>query len=116
MISKDHRVPRTKIAYILKKGENTTSRLFIARYAPNHLKSNRYRTVVSKKIDKSAVKRNQLRRRIYEAISKKSTSKPSKTHFDLILIPKAHIIESQFAQIETDIANLTSSLPYEQPQ
>lgn len=116
MISKDQKVPKELINHILKKGKTRHSKIFIIKYlenrAPeltkaelakpestNRALKTRFRAIVSRKISKKAVKRNKIRRRIYEAIRRFSQIK----EIDAILIPKKIILTATFAEIKSDI-------------
>lgn len=56
--------------YIARKGQTTRSANLTFKYLPNKSRSrSRVAVVVSKKISKSAVKRNRIRRRIYNIIN-----------------------------------------------
>jgi len=104
LISTNYRVPRHRIPYILKKGFQKKSKLFIIRHSENKESFSRYRTIVSKKIHKRAVDRNKLRRQIYEAI-RTNIDKDSiqEINYDIILIPKKNIITKKFQEIDQDI-------------
>lgn len=107
MIQKKYKVPRQLIPYLLEKGQSYTTKLFIIRYNRNEEKFSRYRVIISKKIHSKAVKRNHLRRQVYEAIRiniLKENIKPR----DLILIPKKNILKAKYAEIEADIKNITN--------
>ena len=57
------------LRYLYKNGDAVRSRLFTLRITTNqHRKSSRFAIVVSKKVHKSAVGRNRIRRRTYEII------------------------------------------------
>lgn len=59
----------SSLRYVFKNGETVRSRLITLRYTHNkHRKQSRFSVSISKKIFKSAVKRNRVRRRIYEII------------------------------------------------
>lgn len=104
MLPLKYRVPRQYIDYILKKGDLFTSKLFIIRFKENRQHFCRYRTIISKKIDLKAVKRNRLRRQVYEAIRMNLSQKENQqNHFDLILIVKKNAMKASFAEIEADI-------------
>lgn len=106
MIAKNFRIPRERIAYILNKGKEGSSRLFIIRFLKNNESFPRFRTVISKKISAKAVKRNRLRRQIYEAVRIGLKESKLKDSLDIILIPKKKITESQYEDISTDIKNI----------
>lgn len=58
--------------YIYRKGQTTRSRLLNIKSVPNKTRQNsRIAVVISKKVAKSAVKRNLVRRRIYNYIQQK---------------------------------------------
>ena len=57
------------LKYVYKNGQAVRSRLFIIKYIANqHRKKPRIAVIVSKKVLKSAVGRNRIRRRVYECI------------------------------------------------
>lgn len=107
MLEKKYRIERNQTQYILKKGEDSVSKLFIIRYIKNNKEFNRYCSVVSKKLYTKAVDRNRLRRRIYEAIrliSKEIT--PPREPLDIVLIPKKSILTAKYEEIEQDIRKI----------
>lgn len=57
------------LRYVYKNGETVRGRLMTIKYTKNpRRKHSRFSVVVSKKVLKSAVGRNRIRRRIYEAL------------------------------------------------
>ncbi len=111
MIATKFRIPRQEIPYILKKGASIKSALFIVRQVPNKTPFDRYRTIVSKKMDRSAVGRNKLRRRIYSAIQEniQQDFPDEKTQkHDIILIPQKKIVTASFQAITEDINQITN--------
>ncbi len=59
----------SSLRYVYKNGHAIRSHLVTIKYSPNsHRKNSRFSVVVSKKVLKSAVGRNRIRRRIYEVI------------------------------------------------
>lgn len=105
MIAKKYRIPRVNIAYILEKGDEKRSRLFIIKYKKNTKKFCRYRVIISKKLADKAIKRNRLRRQIYEIIRLNLIDQPAeiKENLDLIFIPKKIILKIAFKEIENDL-------------
>jgi len=106
MIAKKHRINREFIPYILKKGESKKSGLFIIRFTKNQEKSSRFRVIVSKKIHPKAVKRNYLRRQIYEAIRESSKEITDNKKLDIIFIPKKTILKNNYQEIKKDIKEI----------
>ena len=101
MISKKYKVQRSEIPYILKKGQLSNSDLFIIRYKKNEEDFPRFRVIISKKLEAKAVKRNKLRRQIYESIRLNLEEKAENN--DYILIPKKKIIKKIYQEISEDI-------------
>jgi len=57
------------LRYVYKNGQSVRSRLVVVKYSRNpHRKRPRFAIVVSKKVLKSAVGRNRIRRRLYEIV------------------------------------------------
>jgi ribonuclease P protein component len=57
------------LRFVYKNGQAVRSHLITVKYTDNpHRKNSRFAVVVSKKVHKSAVGRNRIRRRIYEVI------------------------------------------------
>lgn len=104
MLPLKYRVPRQYIDYILKKGDLHSSKLFIIRLKENAQHFCRYRAIISKKVDLKAVKRNHLRRQVYEAIRKNLAQTETKqNHLDLILIVKKNAMKASYKTLEADI-------------
>lgn len=69
MISQKYRFhSRGGVRYVYQKGKTIRTPVLSLVYAPNSRHLQRFGVVVSKKVLKSAVGRNRIRRRIYEAI------------------------------------------------
>lgn len=83
MLSARHRFHgHGSLRYVYKNGQAVRSRQLTLKYTRNkHRKHSRFAVVVSKKVHKSAVGRNRIRRRIYEII-----------RHELPKIPHAHDI------------------------
>lgn len=57
------------LRFVYKNGDTAHARIFKVKYVPNSRRETpRFAVVVSKKVHKSAVGRNRIRRRFYEAI------------------------------------------------
>lgn len=59
---------RGGVHYVHQKGKTVRSPLLVLTFAPNLRHRQRFGVVVSKKVLKSAVGRNRIRRRLYEAL------------------------------------------------
>ena len=86
MISKDYRFHGlSSLRYVYKKGKSNRGKYFVIKYIINNRRT-KYRAsvVVSKKVSKSAVVRNRIRRRLYEQIRLNSIS--IKQPYDIVII------------------------------
>lgn len=69
MISRRHRFHgHNSLNYVYRSGSTVRSEFLTLKYAPSKKDDYRLAIVVSKKVSKSAVKRNRIRRRIYEIV------------------------------------------------
>ena len=69
MLSQNYRFhSRGGVRYVYQKGKTIRTPVLSLVYAPNNRDRQRFGVVVSKKVLKSAVGRNRVRRRDYEAI------------------------------------------------
>jgi ribonuclease P protein component len=70
MLSKKYRFHgHGSLRYVYKNGQAVRSHLLTVKHVPNsHRRNLRFSIVVSKKVMKSAVGRNRIRRRLYEVI------------------------------------------------
>ena len=70
--------------YLHRNGKTVRGKMMVARFIPNpHRELPRFAVVVSKKVYKSAVKRNRIRRRIYEII--RQSIKPDSPTLDVMI-------------------------------
>lgn len=73
------------LRFVYRNGKTVHSHVCKIKYTPNpRLKNPRFAIVVSKKVHKSAVGRNRIRRRFYEAI--RSQIPDIKPGFDIVVI------------------------------
>jgi len=86
MISRTHRFHgRASIQRLYKSGKMVRSAGMGLRYAPNPRGTYRVAVVVSRKISKSAVTRNRIRRRLYENVRTLFASANEPPAFDILV-------------------------------
>ncbi len=68
-------------------------------------------TLASAKLDKSAVKRNRMRRRCREALRLAVKNRSISAPIQLILSPRSSSLSADFIQLQADITQFLSSLP-----
>ena len=84
------------LRFVYKNGQAIRSRLITIKYIHNpHRKQSRFAVVVSKKVHKSAVGRNRMRRRVYEIV-----------RHELERIPHAHDVAIMI--FSSEVINLPS--------
>ena len=98
MIHKTHRFQgHNNLSYVYQKGQTTRGPQCSLRYIVNRRRTTyRIAVVVSRKVHKSAVVRNRIRRRIYEVI--RSYEPDIKQAFDLVFL----VYNDQFATMPAD--------------
>jgi len=86
MLSSRHRFHgHGSLRFVYAKGGVVRTKFFICKSLPNHRRdAPRVAVVISKKILKSAVKRNRIRRRLYEAV--RAELPHINEHSDIVLI------------------------------
>ncbi len=96
---------RGGVNYTYKHGRTIRSPLLSLVYAPNSHKKTRFAVVVSKKVLKSAVGRNRIRRRVYEAIRPEIPNLKAPTDH-IFLIHSKEIVTIAFDELSTSIKDL----------
>lgn len=110
MLKKQRRIPTSLAKRILTgKSSGYHSRLFSLRrvFDPKEFTESRGGVVVSKKVAKTAVLRNSLRRRVYAALKK--TESDFLPGFAFFIFPKESVAEASPDQISKELATLLSS-------
>jgi ribonuclease P protein component len=79
------------------------------RYFEDRDSRNRFRVIVSKKLEKQAVKRNRIRRQLYEALRLLISEIKQDIPRDIVIIPKKTILNKSF----DDIKDYIRTKPYE---
>lgn len=107
MIDKSHRFHgHRSLDYTYRRGQTARSNFMSLRFAPSKNKGHRVAVVVSKKVDKSAVVRNRIRRRVYESVRKidKEVGLPNK---DMIIsVYDERVAEMAAAKLHQTIKGL----------
>ncbi len=98
MIPKTNRIDRENFEKVMKKGGFLNSSFFTLRFLKNPLNSTYFSVVVAKKVAKTAVMRNKIRRRGYAVLAKFV-----KNHYYIILFGKKGVEKATFQEVETDI-------------
>lgn len=79
---------RGGVKYVYKHGRNVRGAKAALIWMPNERGFTRVAVVVSKKVEKTAVGRNKIRRRVYEAIRTNFEQMPRKTDYIFVVYSK----------------------------
>ncbi len=93
------------IQRVLKNGRYSHAPDFGIKFLQNQKGSTRMTVVVSTKISKKAVARNKIKRRIREII-KKEIMPHIKNGYDVIVMTKKSVLESDFSKMKKDTIKL----------
>ena len=103
MLPRSQRLSVEQFATVMKEGRANHSSLFLVRalVTADHT---RISVTISSKIAKTAVLRNRIRRKLYEAI--KPLYSGVKEHIHVVVIAKAPILTMSQSDIETEIKSV----------
>jgi len=94
------------LRYVYKNGQAIRTHFLTLKYTPNpHRKHPRFAVVVSKKILKSAVGRNRIRRRIYEAIRSSGIDKAAPCDV-VIIVSSSEILHQPALELQETTTDL----------
>jgi len=99
---------RKEFDKVKQQGQKVHSPLFVVSYVNNESDGPKFGFVVSKKIDKKAVVRNKIRRRLSEAI--RCLLPQLKQDIYAVFLVKKKIKEANFSEIKTEIENISQLL------
>ncbi len=110
MLSFSHRFHgHGSLRYVYKNGQAIRSHLITIKYIKNsHRKHSRFAVVVSKKVHKSAVGRNRIRRRLYEIIRQELPHIQS-PHDIVILVFSSEVLTLPHDELQALIQQLYQS-------
>lgn len=106
MLNKKYRFhSRGGVRYVYQNGKTIRSPKMSLVFAENKKGFTRFAVIVSKKVEKSAVKRNFIRRRVYEALRKNIELIPKKVDY-LFVVYSKEIGEMPFSELEGVLGQL----------
>lgn len=102
---------RTVVESILKDGKSSSSKHFVLVKKENELPHHRYAFILSKKLERSAVKRNRKRRQVYEIIRllEKENPVPSAHNYDMVLIARRPLLPASYNTLAHDLRSLLTT-------
>ena len=91
--------------YVYQHGKTVREQRMSLVFMPNSKGFTRVAVVVSKKVEKTAVGRNRIRRRVYEALRKNWELIPEKTDYIFVVFSK-ELMKMPFDKIEETLGKL----------
>ena len=108
MLSKKYRFhSRGGVRYVYQKGKTIRRPKMSLVFVENTRGFTRLSVVVSKKVEKSAVGRNRIRRRIYEALRLNMEDIPKKTDYIFVVYSK-DLMRMPFSEVEKLLGELVA--------
>ena len=97
---------RGGVKYTYQKGKTIRTPKFSLVFAPNQHGKQRFAVVISKKVIKSAVGRNRVRRRVYEAI-RMNLAEISESYDYIFIVFSKDLKTMEFTELEKLVLKLT---------
>lgn len=113
MLKRNKRIQgKPLIQALLKEGKSNSFPFFILIKQENGLDRTRFAVIVSKKLEKSAVKRNRKRRQIYEIIRilEKESLVPATPKFDIVLIARKPVPQASYDDLSRNLRSILTQL------
>jgi ribonuclease P protein component len=108
MLNKKYRFhSRGGVRYVYQKGKTVLTPKMSLVFAPNSRGFTRMAVVVSKKVMKTAVARNRIRRRVYEVLRKNFDLIPKETDYIFVVFSK-DVIDMPFNELEKLLGELVA--------
>ena len=109
MLSKKYRFhSRGGVRYVYQKGKTVRTPKMSLVFVDNTRKFTRMAVVVSKKVEKSAVGRNRIRRRVYEALRKNMEYIPKERDYVFVVFTK-EVGKMPFSELEKLLGELVEA-------
>jgi ribonuclease P protein component len=102
MFKKSYRLNTSTFKEVFNFGKTTKNQFFLIKIKENNLTHSRFSVVVSKKIEKKAVRRNYLKRKIYHALKEVFVEYPVA---DYIFILNSSIKDLQYKDLVKNLKN-----------
>ncbi|MDD3102161.1 MAG: ribonuclease P protein component [Patescibacteria group bacterium] len=105
MLSREYRLTKNKdFGKVAKFGKQAWTQYFGLKWLKNDLKNSRFGIVVSLKVDKKAVVRNRIKRRIRAILDIRK--KDIKSGFDFMILTRTEIKNLDYWQIDDILKNI----------
>ena len=106
MLNKKYRFhSRGGVRFVYQKGKTVRGAKASLVFVPNERGFTRVAVVVSKKVEKTAVGRNRIRRRVYEVIRRNFEYLPKETDYIFVIYSK-EVLEMPYSELEKTLGEL----------
>ena len=96
---------RGGVRYVYQKGKTVRTTKMSLVFVPNSKKFTRVAVVVSKKVEKTAVGRNRIRRRVYEVVRKNFDLVPKEMDYVFVIFSR-DVLTMPFSELEKALGEL----------
>ncbi len=107
MLPKGKRMKGLEIALIFSRAKTARSSLFILKYVKNPTTKPSFAIAAAKKVFKTAVERNKVRRRIYSAIR---SAKMENIPYSIVIMPNYEAIQAPYKKLVEAIETICKDL------
>jgi ribonuclease P protein component len=108
MLNKKYRFhSRGGVRYVYQKGKTIRTAKMSLVFTPNTKGFTRIAVVVSKKVNKTAIGRNRMRRRVYEILRKNLSLIPPKTDY-IFVVYSRDVLTMPFTELEKILGSLVA--------
>lgn len=101
---------KIRISQIIEEGFRIHSELFAIRHLPATQPFRRYAVAIGRKITRSAVERNHLRRRIYESVRAFEKENPSESSFDIVIMARTSTLKAGFGELQSGMKEILNKI------
>lgn len=109
MLPKSARLSKNQVEEVLKTGRRFSSTYFLATATRSSDSRRAFAVVVSKKVAPTAVLRNKLRRRVYNAVRTISKTSAASPLVSVVVTVKREAVPATFADFCEDLKRLLTS-------
>ena len=109
MISKNQRISKNQISWLLKKSRKASDDFFSIKFQLNKKDFSRYSIVISKKVLRLATARNKLRRQCYEIV--RQLNQPSKS-IDLVIFLRPAATKLTYQELKKQLTTSINKINF----
>ncbi len=101
---------KIRISQIIEEGFRIHSELFAIRHITGTEPFRRYAVAIGRKITRSAVERNHLRRRIYESVRAFEKGGSNEVSCDIVIMARSSTLKAEFGELLTSMKEVLNKI------